>query len=143
MLLLLLVLAAQLQPGNGSHEFRQPQLAAGPDQVVVTFGSGTAVYFTSSDDGGHRFSAPVRVANPGVLALGRHRGPRVNLLPGAIVISAVVDGGNLVVWRSTDRGKTWTSPVAVTDTPAAARAGFHAVASDQRGNLYATWLDSR
>jgi|HubBroStandDraft_6_1064221.scaffolds.fasta_scaffold51373_3 hypothetical protein len=143
MLLLLLVLAAQLQPGNGSHEFRQPQLAAGPDQVVVTFGSGTAIYFASSDDGGHRFSLPVKVANPTVLALGRHRGPRVNLLPGAIVISAVVDRGNLVSWRSTDRGKTWTGPAAVTDTPGAAQGGFHAISSDQHGNLYAAWLDSR
>jgi hypothetical protein len=143
MLPLLFVLAAQLQPGNGSPEFRQPQLAVGQDQVVLTFGSGSAIYFASSTDGGRKFSSPVKVADPGTLALGHHRGPRVNLLPGVIVISAVVEGGKLALWRSIDRGKTWTRTGSVTDVIGAAREGFHAMASDQQGNLFAAWLDSR
>jgi hypothetical protein len=143
MLPLLFVLAAQLQPGNGSPEFRQPQLAASQEQVVLTFGSGSVIYFASSSDGGHRFSSPVKVASPNALALGHHRGPRVNLLPDAVVVSAVVEGGDLVLWRSIDRGKTWIRTGVVNDVPNAAKEGFHAIASDHRGNLFAAWLDSR
>ena len=142
MLLLLFVLVAQLQPGNGSAEYRQPRLDASPGQVAVTFGSKSAIYFAFSSDGGHKFSSPVTVADAGALALGHQRGPRVNLLGDAIVISAV-DGGNLAIWRSTDRGKNWDYAGVVNDVPGSAREGFHAIASDQQGRLFAAWLDVR
>lgn len=157
MLPLLFVLVGQLQPGNGSVEFRQPQMAASQGQVAITFGAGSTIYFASSTDDGRKFSAPVKVANTGALALGRHRGPRINLLDDAIVISAVVgeqvsansharllpESGNLTIWRSTDHGKTWVRTGAVNDVPGAAREGLHAMGSDSQGNLFAAWLDLR
>ena len=117
-------------------------MAAGEDQVVVTFGSGSGIYFASSTDGGHRFSSPLKMADSGALALGHHRGPRINLLPDAIVISAVLSG-NLIAWRSTDHGKTWARSSAINDVPDAAKESLHAMASDPHGVLFAAWLDGR
>jgi len=117
-------------------------MAAGQDGVVVTFGSGSAIYFASSTDGGRSFSPPIKVAETNALALGRHRGPRVNLLPDGMVISAVLSG-NLIAWRSTDSGKTWTRTGAINDVPGAAKEGLHAMAAGPPSVLFAAWLDSR
>jgi hypothetical protein len=56
---------------------------------VLTFGAGKAIYFSASRDAGLTFSAPVKVAEAEVLPLGRHRGPRIALSDGTIIISAV------------------------------------------------------
>ncbi len=93
MLPLLLLLAVDLTPGGDTPEFHQPQLAAAHGQVAITYGAGSAIYFALSGDGGHAFSRPVKVADTGALALGRHRGPRVIVLSDAIVISAVAGRG--------------------------------------------------
>src|SRR4051794_1594125 len=85
----LLLLAVRIQPDTPAVEYRQPQLATGNGIVAMTYGAGKAIYFTSSRDSGHTFGAPVKVSDGAVLALGRHRGPRVTILPGAILISAV------------------------------------------------------
>jgi hypothetical protein len=99
----------------------------------------------------------VKVADAGAVALGRHRGPRAVILKDAIVISAVVgekadtgahahglpDRGTLTVWRSTDRGATWTRASVINDAAGSAREGLHAMVEDSQGNLLAAWLDLR
>jgi hypothetical protein len=46
--------------------------------------------------------------------------------------------------RSTDGGRTWTSPVSVTDEPAFARRhNFHALHTGADGSLYVSWIDDR
>jgi len=148
MLWLALVLAAQFVPRTAI-DFRQPQLAATNDTVAVTFGSGNTVYFASSADGGKTWGEPVAVAEPGALSLGNHRGPRVVMSRGAIVISVIAGkqgkgaDGDLLTWRSTDRGKTWARAATVSDQPGAAREGLHAMAASPDGRLFATWLDLR
>jgi hypothetical protein len=135
---------------------RQPQLASGYGMVAMTFAAGQSIYFASSTDEGRTFSAPVKVTEAKLLAAGRHRGPRVVILKDAIVISAVIGqqsgdahahglatDGDLISWRSADRGKTWARAGTVNDEPRAAREGLHAMAADARGNLFAAWLDLR
>ncbi|MEO5924290.1 MAG: sialidase family protein [Bryobacteraceae bacterium] len=153
--LLSLVLAASIQAPNAA--FRQPQLAAGDGQVVLTFGAEKSIYFASSSDQGKTFSKPVKIAEAGALALGRHRGPRATFLKGAILVSAVIgaklatgehahglpEAGDLTLWRSVDRGKTWAKYSVVNDAPGSAREGFHSIAVDAQGALTATWLDLR
>ncbi|HYA16283.1 MAG TPA: sialidase family protein [Bryobacteraceae bacterium] len=148
--------AAELKPG-GTDELRQPQLAVGHGKVALAYGSGSAIWFRSSADEGRTFTAPVKVADMGALALGRHRGPRVTILSDALLITAVVarepshaehahglpEKGELTVWRSTDNGKTWTRTGTINDVPAAAEEGLHAIAADAKGNLFAAWLDHR
>ncbi len=157
MLILALLFSLRIVPEPAGLEYRQPQLATGNGVVGVTFGAGTAVYFAASKDQGINFSKPVKVAEGSVLALGRHRGPRIAMVPGAIVISAVMGtkvatgphahglpgDGNLTAWRSTDGGKTWSDGVTVNDVPSASREGLHAMVAGPDGNLFASWLDLR
>jgi len=121
---------------------REPQLAAGPGLVALAWGSDTRIYVATSKDQGQNFSAPVLVAEPKVLQLTRHRGPRIAIAGNALVVNAVADG-DLMSWRSTDGGKTWSKAVRVDSVPTAAREGLHTLASDGQGNLFAAWLDLR
>jgi hypothetical protein len=75
----------------------------------------------------------------------------------AIVISAVAgkrasqgphahglpENGDLLVWRSADGGRTWSSPSTVNDVAGAAREGLHAMATGAGGLLFTAWLDLR
>lgn len=144
----LALLVIQLTPDAPAIEYRQPQLAVSSKLVAMTFGAGNAVYFSASSDKGATFSKPVTVAAPGKMSLGRHRGPRVAIAGDAIVISAIAGAkgggadGDLLAWRSTDGGKTWSAGVKVNDVEASAREGLHAMAGGG-GVLFATWLDLR
>src|SRR5262245_47441146 len=148
MVLLIAVLAAQLVPA-ANDRYGQPQLAARGTPVALAFGSGNTVYVATSDDAGRTFRAPLPVSSSGQLALGMHRGPRVAYAPGALVVSAIVANegrgkdGDLVAWRSTDGGKTWSAPVRVNDVRGSAREGLHAMAAGEQGTLFAAWLDLR
>ncbi len=145
---LTLLLAASVTPGENSN-FRQPQLAASAELAALTFGSDRGIYFESSGDSGKTWSEPVKVDEPGAFPLGNHRGPRVAIASGAIIISAVAGkkgkgaDGDLLSWRSTDNGKTWHRGVTITDQPGAAREGLHTMAAGPRGMLFAAWLDLR
>jgi hypothetical protein len=146
---LALLAAVTLTPPEGAPEYRQPQLAVHADMVALTFGARHAIYFAASRDQGRSFSSPVKVAEGGMLALGRHRGPRIALTGKAVVISAIVGeqgggkDGDIVAFRSTDAGKTWSGRLKVSDAPGAGREGLHAMAGDARGRLLAVWLDLR
>ncbi len=129
--LLTLVLAASIHPPNGA-AYRQPQLASGEGQVVLTFGAEKSIYFSASPDQRQdvlqtRQDRRSRGARPG-----RHRGPRATILKNAILVSAVIgakvatgehahglpEAGDLTVWRSLDRGKTWSKYPSSTTPPA-------------------------
>jgi hypothetical protein len=156
---LLFVAANSIRPETAAAiQYRQPQLASGHGMVAMTFGGGPSIYFTSSTDQGKTFGPPVKVAETGALALGRHRGPRVVILKDALLISAIhgdkvatgphahglPEAGNLSVWRSTDQGKSWNKTSVINDVPGAAREGLHAIAAlpDGKG-VFAVWLDLR
>ena len=138
----LLLLAVEL-PHPGA-DARQPQLAAAQGQVALTYGSGNTIYFARSTDGGKSFAPAVKVADTASLMLGRHRGPRVAILSNAVVITAVAGADHeLLAWRSTDRGKTWSAATRINDVPKAANEGLHAMTVDARDNLLVVWLDLR
>ncbi|MBI4907997.1 MAG: exo-alpha-sialidase [Acidobacteria bacterium] len=132
---------------------KQPQLAASGDVTAIVYGSGRTIYSAWSTDGGATFSKPGVVAELPVLPLGRHRGPRIALSGSTMLVSAIgafVKGdvkpgseGELFVWRSADRGKTWSEAIRVNDAPRSAREGLHAFAADEQGNAAAVWLDLR
>ena len=152
-----LLLAMRLVPIDTAVPNRQPQLAASDGAVALVFGSGHTIWFSRSGDNGLNFSRPVPIAERPLLALGRHRGPRVVFSGNTIIVSAVVGSipqvgehahglpsdGDLVSWRSQDGGATWSKPIVINDSPGAAREGLHAVAVDAAGGLAAAWLDLR
>jgi hypothetical protein len=130
-------------PEGGSKPL-QPQVAvAGPKDIYVTFGSEKVIYCTASHDGGGHFEKPVKVASVPSLMLGKRRGPRIVAVPDALVIAAIGQGGELLSWRSSDRGRSWLGPVTINDVPKAAREGLHALAAGPKGEMHCVWLDLR
>lgn len=127
----------------------QPQLAAIGDQVYLAFGRGDTVHVARSSDGGRSFEAPVALPITGELSLGMRRGPRVAVTNGAVLVAAVSGAqgagkdGDVVLTRSTDRGRMWSQPVVINDVPGAAREGLHALAAHPNGLVVAPWLDLR
>jgi hypothetical protein len=138
-----------LTPADGAAPWRQPQLAMDGATAVLAYGAGNDVYAAVSKDSGKTFGTPVLVGNAGVISLGRHRGPRVVISGGAIVIAAIAgekgkgQDGELFAFRSTDGGKSWSKPKQISDAPGAAREGLHALAAGPNGTVFATWLDLR
>ena len=155
--LLFAALTIHLGPIGPDAPAREPQMAANSSMVVLTFGAGHGIYFSSSRDGGDTFSTPTKVAESGIVPLTRHRGPRIAFAGNAIVITAVVGNkaeegghahglpsdGDLMAWRSEDGGKKWSAGRPINDVPASATEGLHALASNGKGLLYAAWLDKR
>lgn len=147
--LVLFALGSVVIPGQADHPFRQPQMAVSGRNVYLAFGAPNEIYFARSTDGGKSFGAPVRVASPGKMDLGRHRGPRIAAIGKTLVITAIVRDeaagfpGDLLAWRSVDYGKHWSGPVRVNDVPKAAEEGLHDLSSDGEGVLFTDWLDHR
>jgi len=129
---------------------KEPQVAVENDgRVYVAFGMRNAVYLSISNDAGKSYGNPIKIAEVGSLALGMRRGPRIALSHRTIVISAIggVQGRgrdeNLLSWRSSDIGKTWSGPARVNDVEASAREGLHAMAAGPDGTIVCAWLDLR
>lgn len=127
----------------------QPQLAAAGSEVFVVFGRPDSIQVARSTDGAETFSEPVALSLSGKMALGRRRGPRVAATRRAVLVSAVIGqrgggaDGDILFYRSTDHGKTWTVPVPINDVPGAAREGMHAMAANEAGTVVVAWLDLR
>jgi hypothetical protein len=146
-----------LAPPSVEVPYRAPQLAVSENFVALAYGSGREIYVATSNNEGKDFSEPVKVAEVPILPLSRHRGPRIVISAGTIIVTAVTGNtlatgphapglpsdGDLFAWRSTDRGKTWSKPLRVNDVAGAAREGLHTLAADRQGNLFAAWLDLR
>jgi hypothetical protein len=136
---------------------REPQMSVDGSNVALAFGAGKTIYFSWSSDEGNTFAAPVKVAEAEILPLSRHRGPRIAISGGAIVISAVAgrqlatgahahglpSDGDLLVWRSTDGGKSWSKGIRVNDVPGAPTEALHTLSAGADGKLFAAWLDKR
>jgi hypothetical protein len=127
----------------------QPQLAWDGSVAYLVFGRSDVISVTRSDDGGDTFGPPVQLPRTGRMALGLHRGPRIAATGDVVLVSAIVGekgggaDGDVLLYRSTDRGMTWTAPVVINDVPRSAREGLHAMAADTSGLVVIAWLDLR
>lgn len=141
-MLVFALLAVSIAPGPGEGPYRHPSVGAGRSVSGVAFGSGNSIYFAKAGE------KPVLVASGGKLALGRRRGPRLAFAGDTAIVSAIVGekgggaDGDLIAWRSTDGGRTWSAPVTINDVPAAAREGLHGMAANG-STVAAVWLDMR
>lgn len=129
---------------------RDPQVAIDHDGAVyVAYGSGDTVYVSASTDRGTSYRSPVQVGQPGKLSLGMRRGPRIAAHRGVLTVTAIYGAqgkgrdGDIVAFRSADKGATWTGPVVVNDVEGSGREGLHAMAIRSDGTLACTWLDMR
>ncbi len=128
---------------------RQPQAAVDREgRVFVTYGVGDLIRCARSSDGGKTFES-ADVGRAGPLSLGMRRGPRIAVANGVLVVSAVAGAqgkgkdGDLLAWRSTDMGKTWSGPTRVNSVEGSAREGLHGMAAGPDGSTYCVWLDLR
>lgn len=133
--------------GNGP---KQPQAAVAADGTVyVVFGSGEEISLCFSTDNGKSFSAPAVAFRIPNLSLGMRRGPRITAFGDSLIITAVGGkqgkgrDGDVLAWRSTNRGETWSGPVQVNDKNDSAREGLHAMTVSATGEAWCTWLDLR
>lgn len=128
---------------------KQPQVAVDPaGRIYVAFGRDNTVRLAASEDGGKTFQVST-VGSVGSLALGMRRGPRVAATSDAIVVTAIGgekgrgQDGDVLAWRSMDRGKTWAGPTRVNAIEGSAREGLHGMAAGPDGSVFCTWLDLR
>jgi BNR repeat-like domain len=127
----------------------QPQLAGRGSQVYLAFGAGDVVSVARSADAGATFETPVALPGAGKLALGAHRGPRIAATRDAVLVAAIAGAkgggadGDVVLYRSTDQGRTWSAPTIINAVPGAAREGLHGLAANAAGVVAIAWLDLR
>jgi len=127
-----------------------PSIAAWEDgTVAATFAIDDEIWCSVSRDAGRSFAAPVRVGASGRLEHGLSRGPRVAVTAGAIAVVAVCgptlrgQDGDLLCWRSADRGASWSGPQRINGVEGSAREGLAALAAGPDGELICVWLDQR
>jgi hypothetical protein len=143
------LVAAILLAAGVSFAGTQPQLAMDGDRVYLAFGAGDVIKVARSIDGGATFGDPVVLPAAGSLSLGRRRGPRIAVTGRAVLVTVIAGAkgggadGDLFLYRSTDQGLTWSTPVVINDVPGAAREGMHGFAAIGTGLVVATWLDLR
>jgi hypothetical protein len=142
-MLLAAVLALHLAPVTPNVPNKQPQLAASGSTVAMVFASGESIYLAKSGDSGRSFAAPAKIATLPKMLAGRHRGPRIVISGNTMLVTAIPSGSDLLYWRSTDGGRTWSKPAPINDKPDAAREGLDNIAADGQGHVAAVWLDDR
>ena len=127
---------------------RQPQIAVSDRALHVVCGTPTSLLIARSENGGQTFTTPTTIDLTGHLALGMHRGPRIVTLGDTLIVSAIVGeqgggkDGDVLVWRSVDRGQHWSAPVTINRVAGSAREGLHAMAAGG-STVAAAWLDLR
>ena len=137
-----------IMSGTGERTPKQPQACIDPEgRVLVAFGVGDEVYYCKVD--AERKPEPTLAFKVTNISLGMRRGPRIACSGISIVITAIggKEGhgkdGDVLAYRSTDEGKSWTGPVRVNDVASSAREGLHAMTASQDGVLWCVWLDLR
>jgi BNR repeat protein len=146
--LIMLALLAQ-SPVVTGWPGQQPQLAGDGRRVFLTFVRDGAIVVLRSADRGRTFgeASPIRPA--GKIAVGNHRGPRIAVTDQAVVVTAIVGeqgggkDGDIVAYRSTDEGRSWSPATVLNSVPGSAREGLHAAAANAGGLVAAVWLDLR
>ncbi len=123
---------------------KQPQAAVDAQgHIYIAFGRGSTVRLAASTDGGKTFDVNT-VGEVGSLALGMRRGPRVAATENSVVVTAIggKEGkgrdGDVLAWRSSDGGKTWTGPTQVNAVESSAREGLHGMAAGPEGRVFCT-----
>jgi BNR repeat-like domain len=142
-ILLAMLVTVRIAPDMDGLKFSQPQIAVAGDLVGLTFGSSNNIYYSGSRDQGRTFSKPMIVATIPKAMLGMHRGPRIAISSAGTILISAPQSGNIVGWRSSDGGRTWSASRIINDSPGSAPEGLQALATGPNGLVFAAWLDFR
>ena len=122
---------------------RQPRVAVGVDgTVAVAYGLGSDIFCRVSRDRGATYGEAVRVATVAGLHLGMGRGPQVAVVADGLVVAAIGKAGDVLAWRSSDAGRSWSGPAQVNGAPRSAEEGLLSLAAGGDA-VHAVWLDLR
>ena len=142
--------AQTLAEGQGQGGPKQPQAFVSADGTVdVVFAVGDEIRVSTSRDRGETFTRAAGTIGCPNMPAGMRRGPRVVRTKSALVVTAIGGkqgkgrDGDVLAWRSTDNGATWSEAVMVNDSPDAAREGLHGMTAGANGEVWCVWLDLR
>lgn len=131
----------------GAHE---PELAVDDaNHVVVVAATKERAYAMSSRDRGASFDEARALPATGTISVGMRRGPKVAIAKDALCVTVCAGAkgggkdGDVLAFRSSDLGATWSSAVRVNASADTAREGLHALASGPKGELACAWIDLR
>jgi hypothetical protein len=135
---------------NGTE--RPPIMHTGPDGTIyISWIQATVlggdIFIATSSDKGHTFSAPMRVTDSAKVIPDFQRGGEFaidtkNNIHMVWVEKRVDDQQDVWYSRSTDKGATWTAPVAVSDDPTYEQ-DYMSIACDSSDRIYVSFLDER
>ena len=146
--LVILALLAQAPAATGWLG-REPQLAGSERRVFLSFVRDGAIVVLRSADQGRTFDEVSAIRPAGPIAVGNHRGPRIAVTERVVIVSAIVGeqgggkDGDIVAYRSTDEGRSWSSATVFNAVRGSAREGLHGTAANAGGVVAAAWLDLR
>jgi hypothetical protein len=140
----------ELASGTAPRHPQQPQLAVDASgSIHIVYGVGDLIRYRRSDNGGKSFGEATDLPAVHAMSLGMRRGPRIAATESVLSVTAIGGkqgkgrDGDVLAFRSADRGRTWIGPIAVNDVADAAREGLHAMAAGPNGVLCCVWLDLR
>ena len=134
-----------------------PSVATDGDVAVVAWSArgsgGTDIYAAVSSDAGATFGLPVRVNTmAGAAVASAERPPRVAIASAGgartigvlwIAAAAAPAGPRMLLSRSSDGGRTFAAPIAVSAAQAPGIRGWASLAAGHDGAFHASWLDGR
>lgn len=109
--------------------------------LLVVFGSGDSIMYSSSVDKGESFSEPVLISILPDLAASHMRGPQIAASSNGLTIIACNKAGDIFSYNKADSGN-WTKAGRVNDVETVAKENLIALNGDGQ-TLYAVWLDLR
>jgi hypothetical protein len=132
------------------------QIAATPNNVYVTWWDNSTgnwqVFSRSSNDTGKTFGNTVMIKAVGSTPVKHLNAPLPNTTSVDTIVAGVIGNKEYVVWwdnstgnwevflaKSTDGGKTFDSPINISNTPDARSVGARMIA--QGNNVYIAWMD--
>jgi hypothetical protein len=108
----------------------------------IAYGNEKNIHFSFSTNQGESFRTE-QVGTLENMFLGMSCGPRLTMGPEYYSIVAPTKKGDLVAWRKEKNNGEWEGPFQVNDVAGSAGESLADIASDQQGNLFATWIDTR
>src|SRR5215203_2307377 len=132
----------QINQGN-KYNGAAPSLAADDTKVYLVYASGDTILFSSSNNKGKNFSAPVLAVVLPQLSTGGGRGPQIAITKDKLIIAAADKTGNIYSFVKNKNEEQWGKGRRINDVSGVAKEAFVSLASNDNGELYAVWLDLR
>ncbi|MBC5774688.1 hypothetical protein H8S95_11495 [Pontibacter sp. KCTC 32443] len=109
----------------------------------IVYGEDETIFCATSSDNGQTFSQPEVVGKIPGLLLGMSMGPQIASSANYTIVTAIDKKGNIHSFSLKHGTDKWVKAADINDVPKVAVEGLMSVASDDKDNFYAVWLDVR